>query len=138
MALAKPTFFICQCCNKEKSDSQKSMFNNSLCKNCIVPSHNKSDHVTVANLDDRSFNESDSTVLNNLAEVYQSIKKRNLKLCFNPNSNRQYITYDKKKLTYEIYLDPFDPAIDVKTAFEHEGSHYLHDSPLQTLKEIIK
>jgi len=84
---------------------------------------------------EQTFSEEDRKFVLNFVDMFSAIKGKPLKIFFNPNSNRHYITYDKRSNEYRIFTDPFDKTIFWKTAIEHEISHLLFDTKFTTFKK---
>ena len=83
------------------------------------------------------FSDEDRELFNKLTLLFSKVKNKPLKIYFHENSKKHYITLNKRQDTYEIHTDPLDQMLDTKTAFEHEASHYLFNSPLKTLKKYL-
>ncbi len=77
-------------------------------------------------------------VLTNLKNTYEEIKKSKLDVKFTDGSGEHFIFWDKQNQRFMIHTDTEDPKCPNIVALEHEISHYLHDSPLKSLRDCIK
>ena len=80
-------------------------------------------------------NEEDRKVLIEIKEIFEKITGKTIKLVFNSKSKAHYVYFDKYAKQYVITTDENHEEIDRKTALEHELSHIIFNTLMQTFSK---
>src|SRR4030067_3129379 len=77
----------------------------------------------------------DKKVLTEIKEIFEKITGKKITLEFVNGSQSHYVFWNKFTKGYVIRSDPNHKEIDRKTAIEHELSHIIHNTLMQTFSK---